>query len=392
MTAGFHAPEDLPRLNRSSPSREGRADVAALRVLIVGAGIAGLALARALGQRGITAEVVEAVSEWQPSGAGLYLPGNAGRALQELGVGPAVAARANPIGRQRLLDHRGHLLADIDVDRLWDGVGGCVAMHRSELHEALRDATGDVPVRLGTSVTDLEDGEAPRVRFSDGSTGSYDLVVGADGVHSTIRRLALGGSPAGYVGQASWRFVADGFPDITDWTVMLGRGRTFLTVSLGAGVVYCYADVNTSDPAGAAGEDWRRSFADFAGPVPRLLDQAADAYFAPIEEVVPPAWMARHVVLVGDAAHASSPNMAQGAAMALEDVLVLAELLTGDQPVDQALADYEHRRKARVAWVQEQTHRRDRMRNLPPIVRNVTLRLAAERIFRSNYGPLRDLP
>jgi 2-polyprenyl-6-methoxyphenol hydroxylase-like FAD-dependent oxidoreductase len=282
--------------------------------------------------------------------------------------------------------------ADIDVDRLWDGVGGCVAMHRSELHEALRDATGDVPVRLGTSVTDLEDGEAPRVRFSDGSTGSYDLVVGADGVHSTIRRLALGGSPAGYVGQASWRFVADGFPDITDWTVMLGRGRTFLTVSLGAGVVYCYADVNTSDPAGAAGEDWRRSFADFAGPVPRLLDQAADAYFAPIEEVVPPAWMARHVVLVGDAAHASSPNMAQGAAMALEDVLVLAELLTGDQPVDQALADYEHRRKARVAWVQEQTHRRDRMRNLPPIVRNVTLRLAAERIFRSNYGPLRDLP
>jgi 2-polyprenyl-6-methoxyphenol hydroxylase-like FAD-dependent oxidoreductase len=363
-----------------------------LRVLIVGAGVAGLALAHALRQRSITAEVVERVSEWQPGGAGLYLPGNAGRALRELGVGPAVAGRANPIGRQRLLDHRGRLLAEIDVDRFWDGVGGCVAIQRAVLHEALRDATQDVPVRLGTSVTDLEDGDEPRVSFSDGSSGSYDLVVGADGVHSTIRRLALGGPPARYVGQACWRFVADGFPDITDWTVMLGRGRTFLTVALGHGVVYCYADVNTSEPASAADKEWRQSFADFAEPVPRLLDQATEAYFAPIEEVVPPAWSAHRVVLVGDAAHASSPNMAQGAAMAVEDGLVLAEMLTADQPVEQALAGYAQRRQARVAWVQEQTHRRDRTRSLPPVVRNLTLRLAAERIFKSNYTPLRDPP
>ena len=172
------------------------------------------------------------MSEWEPSGAGLYLPGNAVRALRELGIGSALAQRANPIRRQRLLDHRGRLLADIDVDRLWDGVGGCIAIHRAALHEALLEATADVQVRLGLSVTGLEDGEAPRVIFSDGSTGTYDLVVGADGVHSTIRSLALGGPPANNVGQASWRFIADDVAGITDWTVMLGRGRTFLTVSL----------------------------------------------------------------------------------------------------------------------------------------------------------------
>jgi 2-polyprenyl-6-methoxyphenol hydroxylase-like FAD-dependent oxidoreductase len=261
------------------------------------------------------------------------------------------------------------------------------------LHEALRnDGTAEVPVRLGTSVTDLKNGDAPQATFSDGSTGSYDLVVGADGVHSTIRRLAMGGPPVRYVGQACWRFVADGFPNLTDWTVMLGPGRTFLILALSQGAVYCYADVNTSDPAGAAREDWREWFADFAEPVPRLLDQAAEAYFAPIEEVAPPAWTVRRVVLVGDAAHASSPNMAQGAAMAVEDALVLAEMLSADQAVEQALAGYEQRREARVAWVQEQTHRRDRTRNLPPVVRNLTLRLAAERIYRSNYRPLRDLP
>ena len=362
-----------------------------MRVLIVGAGIAGLALARALHRCGITAEVVERVAEWHPLGAGIYLPANAVRALDDLGIGPA-EAQANPIAHQRLLDHRGNLLADIDLDRLWDGVGGCVAIHRAELHEALRQATAEVPVRLGTSVTDLENGGAPRVSFSDGSNGSYELVVGADGINSTIRRIAMGGPQARYVGQASWRFVADGFPDIADWTVMLGRGRTFLTVALGGGVVYCYADINTDDPSGAGRPDWRESFADFADPVPRLLEQADAVYFAPIEEVAPPVWTAGRVVLIGDAAHATSPNMAQGAAMAVEDALVLAEMLTADQPMDRALAGYEHRRKARVTWVQEQTHRRDRARNLAPMVRNVTLRLAAERLFRSNYGPLRDVP
>jgi len=366
--------------------------VTALRVLIVGAGVAGLALARALHQRDVTAEVVERVTNWEPGGAGLYLPGNAVRALDELGVGPAVSAAANPIGRQRFLDHRGRLLADIDVGRVWTGVGGCVAIQRAALHEVLLEETADVQTRLGTSVTDVEDGPAPRVTFADGSTRSYDLVVGADGVHSTIRTLTLGGPPARYVGQASWRFLADGFPDISEWTVMLGRGRSFLTVALGEGLVYCYADLNTSDPAGAAREDWRESFADFAEPVPRLLEQAAEAYFAPIEEVAPPVWSARRVILVGDAAHASSPNMAQGAAMAVEDALVLAETVTADQSLDQALAGYEQRRQARVTWVQEQTHRRDRTRSLPPVVRNLTLRLAAERIYRSNYRPLRDSP
>ena len=87
-----------------------------------------------------------------------------------------------------------------------------MAIQRAMLHELLLGATAEVPARLGTSVTEVEDGEAPRVTFSDGSTDSYDLVVGADGVHSTIRSFALGGPEARYVGQASWRFLADGFP------------------------------------------------------------------------------------------------------------------------------------------------------------------------------------
>ena len=114
------------------------------------------------------------------------------------------------------------------------------------------------------------------------------------------------------------------------------------------------------------GPEWRELFADFADPVPRLVQQAGDAHFALIEEVVPPAWSARRVVLVGDAAHASSPNMAQGAAMALEDAIVLADALATSQDTDEALSEYQRRRAARIAWVQDQTHRRDRTRSLPP--------------------------
>jgi 2-polyprenyl-6-methoxyphenol hydroxylase-like FAD-dependent oxidoreductase len=292
--------------------------------------------------------------------------------------------------RQRFFDHRGRRLVEIDVRRYWEGVGGCVAISRAALHEALRADETELPVRLGLSVTDLDD--QGKLRFSDGSTGEYDVVVGADGVRSTVRALAFGGPSARSVGQASWRWVAAGFPEIGEWTVMLGRGRAFLTVALGDGSVYCYADVNADDPADAQGPRWRAQFADFAGPAPRLLEHGGDAYFAPIEEVVPPAWTKGRVVLVGDAAHASSPNMAQGAAMALEDALVLAEELETSRPLTEALAEYQRRRTSRVAWVQEQTHRRDRTRSLPPLVRNLTLRLAGERIFDSNYRPLLEPP
>jgi FAD-dependent urate hydroxylase len=99
-------------------------------------------------------------------------------------------------------------------------------------------------------------------------------------------------------------------------------------------------------------------------------------------------WVKGRVVLIGDAAHATSPNMAQGAAMAMEDALVLAEVLASGQPVAACLAAFEARRAPRVRWVQEQTHRRDRTRNLPPAIRDCVLRIAGKRIFKANNRPL----
>jgi 2-polyprenyl-6-methoxyphenol hydroxylase-like FAD-dependent oxidoreductase len=363
------------------------------RVLVVGAGIAGLALARAMRMRGMAVEVAEREGVWPVTGAGLYLPGNAVRAIGELGLGAELADRANHVRRQRMSDHRGQLLADIDVDALWDGVAPCMAIHRADMHDILRKATGQVPVALGTSVTGLRPAaDAVEVTFGDRTTATYDLVVGADGVHSTVRRLVFGDSPATYAGQVCWRFVATGFDDISDWNVMLGHGLGFLALSLGDAGVYCYGDVSTGRPDDIDADGWRTLFADFADPVPRLLDRAENVHFATIEEVSPPVFTSGRVALIGDAAHASSPNMAQGAAMAIEDALVLAELLDTAGSIDRALADYQRRRADRIAWMQEQTHQRDQMRSTPAPVRNVVLRRGAEQMFRSNYGPLMERP
>ena len=364
------------------------------RILVVGAGMAGLALARALGRAGFGPELIEREAGWEAAGTGMYLPANGVRALGALGLGEAVAARAAPITHQRLLDDHGRLLAEIDLDWLWGDVGACLALPRADLHQVLREG---VAVRMGRTIASLEHLDGPvLVTFDDGRQDSYDLVVGADGLRSRVRRLAVDPHPPVPVGQHSWRFLAPCPPQVTTWTVMLGRGASFLTIPIGQGRVYCYADLTTDPtadgpPAGDPLAGLRGRFAGFAAPVPELLDQLSDpaqVHVAPIEQVAAERWGRGAVVLVGDAAHAMSPNMAQGASLAFEDALVLAGCLGEAGSVADALAGFVARRHPRASWVRAQTHRRDKTRDLPPLLRDQVLRVFGRRIFRSNHQPL----
>ena len=366
-----------------------------MRILIVGAGIAGLSLARALRRRSIEAELVERSKDWPVGGAGVYIPGNGTRALRELGLGDDVEKCAEVVRRRRLLDDRGNVLIDYDEAGFWQDVAPPIALHRRDLHEVLLRGAAGVPIRLGTTVRSIvDDGGAVEVAFSDGSTAAFDLVVGADGSHSSIRQLVFGGPEPRPVGQAGWRFIVGGHPEIAGWNAWLGPDRGFLALAIGGDRVYGYVDVRAADAADPTGGDPSTlvpRFEAFVAPVPALLDEAlrtSELWFSPVEEVSPPTWSKGRVVLIGDASHASSPNMAEGASMAMEDAIVLAELLSEGRDVEAALAAFQARRSERVAFVQSTTHRRDRLRYLPPLVRRTIMKTAGHRVFRSHYRPL----
>jgi 2-polyprenyl-6-methoxyphenol hydroxylase-like FAD-dependent oxidoreductase len=359
-----------------------------LRVIIAGGGIAGLSLARALKQAGHNPLVIERSTEWPTTGTAHYLPANALRALDGLGIGEDIAAAAHPISQQRVTGTGGRTLVDLPVSSIWGEASRCAAIRRNSLHEILRAATADIPMRMGTTITTRQGDQS--LRLSDGSVEHYDVLVGADGVNSVVRTAGMGGAEPRHTGRWCWRFIAEGWTGDDDtWQARLAPGRSLVTVPLGEGAVYCYADIATGN--GRPPGDWRHYFDDFGTPITELLDQAAQAYGTPIMEVDQPYAFLGRIVLIGDAAHAMSPSMAQGVGLAVEDALVLTETLDS-LPVYEALAAYEERRAPRIAWVRAQSHRRDSTRSLSPAVRDRVVRLTGRRLALAGQRTLLAMP
>ncbi|MEV6598234.1 FAD-dependent monooxygenase [Actinoplanes sp. NPDC051346] len=363
-----------------------------LRILVVGAGISGLAAARGLRIAGFRPDVVEELPATMSPGAGIFLPGNASRAMRQLGLDAPLRPLGDLIFRQVFLDSAGSELFELDVAALWAGVGESRAVSRADLQQVLLTGVGG-EVRYDTAVRDLTtiDGAA-KVEFGDGSVAEYDLVVGADGRRSTIREKAGLGDAAAPTGQIIYRSVVSGGPALSDWTALLGDRCQFVAMPMGGRRLYCHADetveADTANPADSRVR-LRELFGDFGGCVPAILDAVEKVQVARTDEVAIDAWTAGPVLLVGDAAHATAPSLAQGAAMALEDAVVLGEVLRaagGD--VSAALRAYERRRRERCDLVREQTHERDRTRDVAPAERDPMLRRRGQQIFTDHYRAL----
>jgi 2-polyprenyl-6-methoxyphenol hydroxylase-like FAD-dependent oxidoreductase len=217
---------------------------------------------------------------------------------------------------------------------------------------------------MGQTVTALgRDGDGVDVTFSDGSGSRFDLVVGADGIRSAVRRFVAPEIAPRYAGYTSWRFVVEGEAAADHPVELWGTGRRVGVVPIGGGQTYAYATANTPeggrDPEPAA-ESFRRRFADFGGPVPEVLAGLGDGAAlirTDISEAFAPRWVFGRVVLLGDAAHAMTPNLGQGAAMAIEDAFVLANALASAHPPAKALAEYERVRLPRVRAIADEARR-----------------------------------
>src|SRR5262245_14094608 len=318
-----------------------------MKPVIVGGGIGGLSLARELALRGVKSVVLERAPQLNPVGAGIIMNPNAMRVLERNGLAAQVRRQSWPYLTRETCDHRGRLLAIRDYRPLYDSgkLAEGALVHRAHLLEVLYRSLPRDSVDFGVSVQQVDLLEA-------------DLVVGADGVHSQVRRERFGDMRPRYMGYRSHRLVMDNVAGVRCFTEFLGRGQRIGLVPISDSRLYVWTTFNSPRDAPApldSAVDFRRLFAQFSDErVRRLL-----AALPPLEEIITTEieelwmedWTRDRVVLLGDAAHAMTPNIGQGAGMAMEDAAVLAEEVASDLEIGHALANYARRRKPRVETV-----------------------------------------
>jgi 2-polyprenyl-6-methoxyphenol hydroxylase-like FAD-dependent oxidoreductase len=335
------------------------------RVLIVGGGIGGLTLATALAQKEVSVEVVEIKPKPEVYGVGILQPGNCLRALRTIGVFEECLAAGFQTDEYRYLNARGEALAKLRLMRIADPDRPAINMlPRRSLHNILTGAAERAGARItpGVTIESLQqNSENVVVRLSDGRTFAVDLVVGADGIRSHVRDLVFGKIEPQFTGHGVWRYTTARPPELDYQCISFG-------VAVKAGLVPITADtmyllVVTNEPS----NPWmvsdqlhvllKQRLVQFGGMVGAVRDEINDPtriVYTAIEEVILPApWYRGRVVLIGDAAHASSPHIAQGAAMAVEDAIVLAELVASGKPTTQLLDEFMTRRYERCMFVQE---------------------------------------
>ncbi|WP_041832094.1 FAD-dependent monooxygenase [Actinoplanes sp. N902-109] len=326
-------------------------------VLIVGGGIAGLAHAVAARRKGFAVEVVEARSDWGIAGWGLSLTGPAMRALRAIGLAETCIRAGYPIVRSLHCDTAGTVRNVLELPSvLGPGQPAEVGMARPTLHRILREHAEQLGATLRTGLSVLTVHDDSSVRLTDGTFRTVDYVVGADGVHSAMRPLlGIPGTP-GYTGQMVWRALVDRPEWATDVHTYAGPAFTTGLIPISPDKAYIFLTEPLDEPATLAGDElaerMRKLLAPFGGPIAEVRDTITDpgqVVRRPVHALVVDApWHAGFGVLAGDAAHSPSPQMVSGAALAIEDAVVIADEVATHDDVPTALAAYSARRRDRA--------------------------------------------
>ncbi len=335
------------------------------KVLIVGGGIGGLSLGIALRRGGIEADIVELQKEYNVYGVGIIQQANALRALDALGVADEAIRRGSPYGLVRMCAPTGFQFGEAGTPPL-----GRFPSHngisRKILHDVLYEAAvaNGVHFRMGLTVSEIEnEGALVNVKFTDGMEGQYKLVVGADGIHSKVRGLVFGEQKPTYIGSSVWRYAFPRHPNLDTGYIFFGRKAKVGLIPMTADTMYMFVVSAEGDdnPHFYTHELIPRLKAHLAGfPVQMIRDvveQITDpkgVIYRPLETLMMPApWYKNRVVLLGDAVHATIPQLGSGAALAIEDAVVLAELLQTDDRLETILEHYMQRRYNRCNMVVE---------------------------------------
>ena len=318
-----------------------------------------------LRRNGIAVDLIDIDPEWRVYGAGITITGPTLRAFKQVGVYDEIVAQAYVGEGIQVCDTQGNHLRRLPTPMPPEaGVAGCGGIMRPTLHKILSDRVrlSGAKVRLGLTVDALDqDADGVDVRFSDGSAGRYDLVVGADGIGSRVRTLIFPDAPkAEYTGQSTWRLMTPRPAGIDCRHFFLGGPNKVGFTPVSASEMYLF--VNESTPQVFRDErDLKlgliERLAAYGGILADIRDGITDdsiINFRPLEAFfLPPPWHSGRVVLIGDAAHPTTPQLASGAGIAVEDGLVLAEELMVDRSMAATLDAFTSRREPRCRLVVE---------------------------------------
>lgn len=334
------------------------------KALVVGGGIGGMSAALCLRKLGAAVDVVELDPAWRVYGAGITITGASLRAFEALGVLDEVRRDGHIAGGVRLCAAAGQVVA-VNQPASEDIVHSGGGILRPLLHGILSAATrsAGVQVHLGTGVQSIEHlpGGAA-VELSDGRRDSYDLVVGADGINSQVRSMLFAGAPKPqFTGQGAWRIVAQRPAELDRATIVIGGPCPVGLIPVSRTQLYMFVLQHVPDNVhmhpSSHGEQLRSLLAAYGGDAARVrdaIDQTTPIVYRPLEAILlPPPWHRGRVVLLGDAAHATTPHLATGAGLAVEDALVLAEELSRGPDVETALEAHSLRRYPRCKTVVE---------------------------------------
>lgn len=332
-------------------------------VLVIGAGIGGLSAAIALRQKGLEVDIIERDAEWSVYGVGIIQQANVIRAVAQLGVIDDYIASGFGFDHVKIFAPSGQEVATIPSPHLVKDYPANVGIARPALQRVLGERTHAAGARLslGVTVTDLQDdGRKVHVTFSDGRKASYDAVLGADGVFSQTRKMILPDAPGPqFTGQSVWRYNFRRPQDVRGLWVYNGSPGVGL-VPMGEDTMYMY--VTTAEPGNpwfdkdTLADEMRGRLSGHPSPMIReLAGQITDpngVVYRPLEGMMLEGdWSKGRVALLGDAVHATTPHLGQGAGLAIEDAIVLADELTKADDVETAFQAYRERRFKRCDYV-----------------------------------------
>jgi 2-polyprenyl-6-methoxyphenol hydroxylase-like FAD-dependent oxidoreductase len=336
-----------------------------MKTLVIGGGIAGLSTAIALEQAGIPCEVFESAPEFREVGAGIWMAPNAMQVFQHLGIADLVARGGFPLRAGELATDKGEVISTMSMEEIARELAGggewhsTVAIHRGRLQRILLEQLRPDQIHTGKRFVRYEE-ENDRIKavFEDGTEVEGDIILAADGIHSAVRAQMAPNSELRYSGQTCWRGIADlelGKSSYKSMREMWGGADRFGYSPISENEVYWFA----VSLAGQGGKDDRTvlsaelkgKYRGFAEPVSKILAAT------PVEQIIRgdildlkpiSKWYAGRVLLLGDAAHATTPNLGQGGCQAVEDAWTLAGLLHKSEDWERVFPAFEAARREKV--------------------------------------------